>query len=77
MTVGLGVGPRDLAGLAVARVDLVDLERSDRSAARLGRLRRLTDVAMVESFLRCVRASGPHRGGIIGTSKNESLSPPE
>jgi hypothetical protein len=22
-------------------------------------------------------ASGPHRGGIIGTSKNESLSPPE
>jgi hypothetical protein len=28
---------------------LVDLERADRSAARLGRLRRLTDVAMIES----------------------------
>src|SRR6516164_1098955 len=48
MTVGLGVGPRDLAGLAVARADLVDLERSDRSAARLVRLRRLIDVAMIK-----------------------------
>jgi hypothetical protein len=48
MTAGLGAGPRDLAGLAVARAGVVDLERADRSAVRLGRLPRLADVTMVD-----------------------------